>query len=81
MMYQFQRSFIKAASESVDVYGPVPEEEPHFPGAASPLCSQAVSWPAGQGWSWARLLLGVTRGGGGGSTGLGETVTVTISCC
>lgn len=36
MMYQFQRSFIKAASESVDVYGPIPEEEPHFPGAAIP---------------------------------------------
>lgn len=90
MMYQFQRSFIKAASESVDVYGLVPEEEPHFPGAAIPpaLLPPPVL-PGCVLASRAGLeLLGVSRGGGGstdsaGSTGLAVTVTVTvtISCC
>lgn len=67
MMYQFQRSFIKAASEFVAVRGPSPQEEPHARGchppcpAASPPCSQAVSWPGEQGWSWGRLLLGGDR--------------------
>lgn len=86
MMYQFQRSFIKAASEFVDVYGRAPEEEPHLPVAAIPPApppSRAAVLGAEQGWSQGRLLLGGDqsrrkrrwcreRGAGSGSRGCGH---------
>lgn len=64
MMYQFQRSFIKAASESVGVYGS--HRGASLPWLPSPLpcCLPSSSWavlPAEQGWVGAGRCWGVTE--------------------
>lgn len=93
MMYQFQRSFIKAASEFVDVYGRAPEEEPHLPVAVIPPAPLPPHRPPGL-LSWGQSRAGaragccweVTRAGGiadgAGSAGLAAApVAVAIGCC
>lgn len=93
MMYQFQRSFIKAASEFVDVYGRAPEEEPRLPVAAIPPAPLPprhppglLSWGQGRAGARAGCCWEVTRAGGSangaGSAGLAAApVAVAIGCC